>query len=334
MKESQNTEVLRKLKPLDNKYCPNPVDMKFELIKRTCPLCGSENREKLFEISAKTFCDINPTYSRQYTEILDIDENMSFPIVSCSECDFIYAEQLLSPQGLGLVYEQIIDPQLGLSYAARPSWVGHQLKMAGMLLRELSLVFPDTEKLKILDFGCGQGTILKAMNGLHIKCIGFETSEREVNHLNSLGLPTVKSLDEIRAAKPFHAVILSDVLEHIPEPREILSLCHDVLIQKGLVCINVPEFSKTRMSKIKKQLDAGQNITTELNPWEHLNYFSPETLREMLNKEKFQVVEPFMPDYAHPNAAVKYAKKLFQTVRFQMNYRTAKTFVYGQKNLS
>ena len=52
---------------------------------------------------------------------------------------------------------------------------------------------------------------------------------------------------------------------------------------------------------IAKQLKHGQRPPRELNPWEHLNYFSPETLRRMLNDEGFNTIDQQVDIGLRPN---------------------------------
>jgi hypothetical protein len=52
---------------------------------------------------------------------------------------------------------------------------------------------------------------------------------------------------------------------------------------------------------IAKQLNHGQRPPQELNPWERLNYFSPETLRRMLSDEGFNAIERQVDIGLRPN---------------------------------
>jgi hypothetical protein len=130
-------------------------------------------------------------------------------------------------------------------------------------------------------------------------CVGYETSGFMVRYMQAQGLPIVSALSE--APRDLHGIILSDVLEHLPEPRSVLRDLRKLLVQRGLLCINVPNFSESRVRIIAKQLNDGQRPPNELNPWEHLNYFSPESLRRMLWDEGFQTIERQVDIGLRPN---------------------------------
>jgi hypothetical protein len=74
-----------------------------------------------------------------------------------------------------------------------------------------------------------------------------------------------------------------------------------LLVPKGLLCVNVPNFNDRRMRTITRQLRKGRRPPQDLNPWEHLNYFSPESLRWMLRDEGFGIIEPQVDIGLRPN---------------------------------
>jgi len=130
-------------------------------------------------------------------------------------------------------------------------------------------------------------------------CVGDETSAFMINYVRSQGLPVISTLSD--APRNLHGIILSDVLEHLPEPRSVLRDLRKLIVPSGLLCVNVPDFSENRVRMIAKQLKHGQRPPRELNPWEHLNYFSPETLRRMLNDEGFNTIDQQVDIGLRPN---------------------------------
>jgi hypothetical protein len=94
---------------------------------------------------------------------------------------------------------------------------------------------------------------------------------------------------ERRKASLFDAILLSDVLEHVSEPRAILAQCRDLLIEKGWLAVSVPDFNPRRLKAVVDELRIGAKVTPELNPWEDLNYFSSDTLVQMVKGQGFDV---------------------------------------------
>ena len=139
----------------------------------------------------------------------------------------------------------------------------------------------------------------RALNGPTANCDGFETSSVMVRVMRMEGLPVVTTLSD--ATGPFHGVILCDVLEHLEEPRAVLRDLRNRLVDGGLLCLSVPDFSNKRIKAVAKRLARGESPPRELSPWEHLNYFSPFTLRRMLWQEDLETIEPTADIGLRPN---------------------------------
>lgn len=257
---------------------------------RACPACGCGGRRTLFSVAAERFCGANPTYRGDYDDILGTPSGTTFPVVACRRCGFAFAGLLPPEDFLERLYEEVIDPGRALSMSESPGWVAHQLGLAALLLEELERVFGADPGLRVLDFGCGHGSLVRALNGSRVGCLGFETSRRRQEHLRARCLPAVGDLGEARRRGPYHAIVLSDVLEHVPAPRETLSHCRDLLLPRGLLLVCVPNFDGRRLMAARDAIARGGSPEREVNPWEHLNYFSPASLRRLLRDGGFAVL--------------------------------------------
>jgi 2-polyprenyl-3-methyl-5-hydroxy-6-metoxy-1,4-benzoquinol methylase len=229
----------------------------------------------LIEVAAGTIVSGNSTYRADALERLRIAGDSPHPIVRCTQCGFVFAAAV--PDFLSALYDEVIDPEAARRESQSPAWVGHQLRLASLLLAKLG-----GDRVRILDYGCGYGAIVRALQGPAIECIGVEPSPaaRAAAH-------AVASLEEIEGS--FDGVILSDVLEHLPEPLTTLAKVRARLRDGGWICVSVPDFSPRRLRDTLADMAAGRPFTRELNPWEHLNYFSPATLAHLLDRTGFDV---------------------------------------------
>ena len=57
-----------------------------------------------------------------------------------------------------------------------------------------------------------------------------------------------------------------------------------------MVWISVPNYSNQRIKTIQNSAIKNQAYPLDLNPWEHLNYFSPENLREITRECGFREI--------------------------------------------
>jgi SAM-dependent methyltransferase len=114
--------------------------------------------------------------------------------------------------------------------------------------QEITTAFPDRlpQSIRLLDVGCGNGSQLAlplARCGYAVT--GLDPDSRCVEHACRLatGMPnarfllgTVENLDE----PPFDAVILSEVLEHVSDPKSLLQASLKHVQPSGIAIVTVP----------------------------------------------------------------------------------------------
>lgn len=110
-------------------------------------------------------------------------------------------------------------------------------------------VFPQKrpEALRVLDVGCGNGSQLAlplAREGFRLK--GLDTDARSIEHALHLaqGLGNAEficaRLEELPATEFYEVVILSEVLEHLENPLELLSESEKRMAEGGIMIVTVP----------------------------------------------------------------------------------------------
>jgi 2-polyprenyl-3-methyl-5-hydroxy-6-metoxy-1,4-benzoquinol methylase len=267
------------------------TDVPTQHTSRACPACGSQTRREIAHLAAEQFCKVNSTYRADFATVLDIPPDAVYPLARCAACGFVYAALLLPDEFLERVYDRVIDAEQGFFESCSPGWVAHQLALGSRFLDQLQRQYSEKKQLKVLDFGCGYGTLVQAVSGPRISCVGFETSPKRLDYLRRQGLEACSTQEEVMKNGPYHGIVLSDVLEHVLHPRETLTLCRNLLVDNGVLCVHVPNFSEERLNQELAELSFGRQ-TRELNPWEHLNYFSPASLRQMVRTAGFRLLEP------------------------------------------
>lgn len=127
------------------------------------------------------------------------------------------------------------------------------------------------EVVRVLDFGCGWGDFL-------VTCqqFGFDMSgvDRSAARRGGSRLPIYAELLEVRDRKPFHAITLFEVLEHLDSPADTLSMLMPYLAPGGVVILETPDCSGVNDIRTIKDYRA-------IHPLEHINAFTPETLRSI-----------------------------------------------------
>lgn len=103
----------------------------------------------------------------------------------------------------------------------------------------------------LLDIGCGSGTTLLLARQLGWKVTGIEIDPKAVAQARAQGLNVIqgdfRKLKDIN--QQFDCIICSHVLEHVYEPKEMLSLMMKAIEDKGILLLSLPN-SKSNLKKV------------------------------------------------------------------------------------
>jgi SAM-dependent methyltransferase len=257
------------------------------VIRRACPICGRDEPSVALTLSAAEICANNSTYRADALARLGLAGAETFAVAECV-CGFVYVPDVPPPDFLQKVYDQAIDADVAGRESQSPRWLGHQLRLAGQLLERST-----NPAVRFLDYGCGHGAVVRALRTPLVSVLGYDFSESCLARGKAEGLPMTSSLDDVARDAPFDAILLSDVLEHVPDPRSLLERCYALQESGGALCVSVPDFEAGRWRTIRRHRQAGRPITREVNPWEHLNYFSPSHLVRLIEEAGYAAeIEP------------------------------------------
>lgn len=158
---------------------------------------------------------------------------------------------------------------------------------------------------KVLDIGCGGGVLLKTLSGLKAESLGIDISNIAVRDASHYGTVILGDADNLPLNKnSFDVVILSEVLEHLKNPENVLSEIHKILNSGGRLILCVPTDRVVIFYKFVWGL-----LDEAFRDKGHLNDFSsPDKLKRVLNKKKWKVVKtefvimnfPILPFLAFP----------------------------------
>ena len=150
----------------------------------------------------------------------------------------------------------------------------------------------------VLDVGCGTGGLVEFLleAGIHVE--GVEPSREAVEMCIKKGLSvsqgTLQNIQEHPDSKAkYRALILLNVLEHIPAPIELLASVKPLLDDNGLLILRVPnDFSEIQF--------AAEQIVSKKHWWvanpDHINYFNLKSINKIFAKLGFKIVD-FYSDF-------------------------------------
>lgn len=158
----------------------------------------------------------------------------------------------------------------------------------------------------ILDVGCGTGSITamiaKATNG---NVVGIEPNHERAEAARLLGLDVTTGYFDtnfISSHEPYDYIIFADVLEHTPDPYQILIDARRALKRDGLIITSIPNVAHwtVRLSLLFGKFDYQP---TGIMDATHLRWFTRTTIRRLFESAGYRVVGvkfsagAWMPEY-------------------------------------
>ncbi|NKB47950.1 MAG: methyltransferase domain-containing protein [Alphaproteobacteria bacterium] len=246
------------------------------VLARNCPKCGTDN------LAAPALA-----YSWQ-----------DWVLKGCSHCDFVYLE---NPPGYeALVSEFAWERNHGdrsermreeypFSYNFSRVWKKFRrwaIRKPNKLANRIAASFPPGP---VVDIGCGTGDYLAALPADY-EPLGVEISEelarRATERLSDRGgkVYAMSAIDGLAAvpAGTVSGIIMRSFLEHEQEPADLLARAWAALRPGGATIIKVPNYASVNR-RVMGDRWCGFRFPG------HVNYFTPQSLREMVEASGFRV---------------------------------------------
>lgn len=266
--------------------------------RETCVSCGNSELDVVWSDSFA-----NPPvmqnlerlfYSADLPALLG---NQTFEMVRCRSCSMMFHAQILTAPWLLELYSHWIDDEqvkrfeasLGDNQlnAATAFEHGRQIfKHTVRLYQLLSKSFVTSSRFRALDFGCGEGKFIAALDMMGFAACGIDFSATRADQSARHGVSIYGTLDSLREAQsePFHAVSLFQTLEHLDDPSGIMQEIDTLLVPGGILIIEVPDCSG--IDGAPESFDAFHRV----HPLEHINNFTPETLTAFFEARGFRKI--------------------------------------------
>lgn len=214
-------------------------------------------------------------------------------IVECIDC------------GLRYVNPQPTERELRDFYAGfdlESTWRGDGEERFDRSMRNFVMQF--RQQGSVLDVGSSRGNFLIAMRGAGFSVYGVEPSPKNSEFARAAnGIDTYTgTVEEFLAAptrRDFHVITVLNVIEHVPDPRDVLMRLGELLVEGGLIVLAVPDARlHALIGATRKQLgfsdpfwmNTRKHPLVGFDPPAHLCSFEPKTISQLVERCGFQVL--------------------------------------------
>jgi 2-polyprenyl-3-methyl-5-hydroxy-6-metoxy-1,4-benzoquinol methylase len=212
-----------------------------------------------------------------------------FDIVRCRGCGLTYVTPRPDAAALTALYsDERYYRNLNASPFGYPDYLGERWLLERLVVRRLAEIERrlDTRGGRLLDVGCATGVLVEAARRRGWTAVGVDVSTFAAAQCHARGLD-VRLGDLSTADLPddhFDVVVLDDTIEHIADPGRVLDDIRRVLRPGGLLTLNTPNEGGWLRRLMGKHW-------FHCKPPEHLYYFTPRTLRALLDRHGFHRIE-------------------------------------------
>ncbi len=253
-----------------------------------------------------SYCPICKSPGRLYQEITNSAYSQHFDIFKCDSCLVCYTHPFPSAEQLGNIYSG--DYWLRGTKAKTRTTLTDVVQKFNQV-RLAKMIRPLTKTLKpgdrILEVGCGSGQL-----AIYLQQLGFEV---EVTDISQEVLSEIEKLHNIRGycgdlknisfeESPYNAVIFNNVLEHLVDPKGNLEIATNLLIEGGVLFIEVPNIASF-------QFIIFQQKWFPLQLPQHLFHFSPASLQKVTKNAGLEAA--WLSTFSPRVSAAGYVASLF-----------------------
>ncbi len=243
------------------------------MIDVQCNLCGADDFVIRFpatmqsqeKLKVDAFSCTNPGYGHHAQ------------IVQCRQCGHMYANPRWSGDEILQAYTAVTDETYVQERAGRElTFQKH--------LRSMEKQVGQANGRSLLDVGAYIGVFVETASQAGWRACGVEPSKWAADIARQQGLKVIHGTQDAPelADKQFDVVTMWDVIEHVDDPFGEIAKAHKLLAPGGWLVIHT--------------MDSDSLVARVMGPrWPwlmdmHIHYFTQKTLRQMLEKNGFEVV--------------------------------------------
>jgi SAM-dependent methyltransferase len=278
-----------------------------------CWVCGGSRLDRVHDARLE-FTE----YRTQDPELAEYS-GQRVAIVRCSGCGFA------QPAGLPALpryFDRMYDQRWSADWIEREHHAAYKDEIFDAVLTALEARLPASRR-RLLDVGAHAGRFIARARARGWDADGLELNPRTAAYAAAAsgGIVHQGSLEAWAPSGPrYDALTMTDVLEHIPDPRAALRRAHDLLEPFGWIAVKVPNAPVQRIKeRARSWLRPGYQPALADN-LVHVNHFSPASLHLALEREAFQAIDVVVaaPELPEAGALASRIDRLARTVAYRV----------------
>ncbi|MDD3288027.1 MAG: class I SAM-dependent methyltransferase [Alphaproteobacteria bacterium] len=252
----------------------------------SCPACGcaefsvvvkldGDNRQRFIDFDTRKYGGAFATWETRVPPI----------ILACSGCGHCWYKNQPDEEELSSMYASgrpLLDHSADDFREPDAHMISEMRRLRSMVGRE--------DKPALLDYGSGFGRWARAAVIAGFKVTAYEPSSSRGSEDKKTAFEIVHDLSQI-AGKTFDAVNIEQVLEHVPEPVDILKSIGAYCSENTIVRITVPNILRPPEGKNIWRVWPYDGVRVHsMVPFEHLHGFTPLSLKKVVERAQLRSV--------------------------------------------
>jgi len=235
---------------------------------KKCILCDSENLSKYLTFNSD---------SRSSKYSMGKLQKLSGQLMKCDNCSFVFLNPRMDESDLSGMYKAGVESGYLKQQHNRTY---HFRNVIALMVKNLN-----DDKIKILDIGCADGLLLEESKKLGWETLGIEPIKALADYgKETYGIEILNGVFSDFKLKEnyFHVVTLLDVIEHLENPKVLLSGVKDIIKPGGLLVASFPDVDSLSAKLFRKKWWMYMKG--------HINFFNSRSLSLMLNEIDFEAI--------------------------------------------
>jgi len=231
-----------------------------------CPACRGENHERQFVKNG-------------------------FEYVLCSDCDTLFVNPRPPYQDLLRIYADSPSTRYWVEDFFKPMAEARREKIFKPRAEYIANRFPDLAVGHIGDIGAGFGIFLEELKKIwpSAGALAVEPSVDMAKICREKGLPVIESmLEDIGPEHQFDLLTAFELVEHLHNPEVFMVKVAELLNPGG-------RFFMTTLNGLGFDIQLLWETSKSVTPPHHLNFFNPHSIRILLERSGFEIIEISTP---------------------------------------